>query len=390
MRFEFMVEVATSKLEVGAPLRYDLLTPAGQLLATAGTTISSEIKTLWLGQGIDRVRPASRDESAEGEPHLRPHDPEVIRRITQRVDIAAGTVVDISEKIARGEPVEEQGLRLIVEDILTDLDADVSAVLSATLGLQLPSPTDLDRYIAARSTQLSILSTVIATELHYSESDRQTIGMAGLLHDISLMPMTRHSIDKFRNILPFGHDFLDHPAASAHLLDSVLGLNPKISMAVAQVHEQPNGGGFPRGLQAHRIMPMARILSMSDAYLTLISNQQPEPFPQAANIQPCDAVAYLMHHVNKGRFDVDAVKALVRICSLYPVGSQVLLSDGSLAVVVRSSGSDPSRPVVCLYGEKSRYVDLSTTQLTIIRPMDDPSHLWQRISRKQLDEVLFR
>lgn len=385
-----MFEVETSKLEVDLPLRYDLITPSGQLLAIAGAKITQEIKESWIEQGITRVCSTTWKPSSEDESLLEPYEAAMLERVDVQLQKASATVVDVSERVARGESIQEQQLRRITEDVLTELDIDIATVIAATLGMGSTEATEQDHAVARRSSQLSILSMVVGTELNYSDADRHAMGIAGLLHDISLMAMTQHSVEAIRGILPFGHLYLDHPAASAHLLESVLGLNPKICMAVAQVHEQPNGGGFPRGLQSHRIMPMARVLSMSDAYLTLTSDWQPEPFPKAVNLHPCDATAYLMHQVTKGRFDADAVRALIRATSLYPIGSRVQLSDNSTATVMRSSESEASKPIVRVDSDSSRYVDLRSTHLTIVRPMDDPEHPRERISRKKLDEVLFR
>jgi HD-GYP domain-containing protein (c-di-GMP phosphodiesterase class II) len=385
-----MFEVETAKLKVDSPLRYDLTTVSGQLLAVAGAKITAEIKDGWIEQGITRVCSTNWATDNADDRSLRPYDQEMLERLEANIENASATTVELSEKVARGESIQEQKLRRVTEDFLTDVDLDVAAVLAAAFGRNPVENSEDDQAIARRSSQMSILSMVVATELNYSEADRHTIGLSGLLHDISLMPMTRHSVESIRGILPFGHLFLDHPAASAHLLESILGLNPKICMAVAQVHEQPNGGGFPRGLQAHRIMPLARVLSMSDAYLTLVSSWQPEPFPKAGNFHPCDAIAYLMHHVSRGRFDADAVKALVRSNSLYPIGSQVQLSDNSIATVMRSTVTEPRKPIVRIDSERARYLDLRSTHLTIIRPYDDPTSPRQRISRKGLDEVLFR
>ena len=64
----------------------------------------------------------------------------------------------------------------------------------------------------------------------------------------------------------------------------------KICIAVAQVHEQPNGGGFPKGLPSHRIMFISKILAIVDAYLTLTSSLSQHNFPKAVTFNPATAL----------------------------------------------------------------------------------------------------
>ena len=49
---------------------------------------------------------------------------------------------------------------------------------------------------------------------------------------------------------------------------------------------------------------------------------------------------------NQRRFDPEIVKIFIRAMGLYPVGSLVLLSDGSIGRVISSSEEAPLRPEV--------------------------------------------
>ena len=380
----------TENLEIDRPLRFDLTTIDGRLLATAGTPVTQKDKSDWLLQGIHRVCSYIEADFSERPEHLRPYDPAIVRRLEARIQQASESVEEHSELIRRNEPAESKKLHQLAEDMLTDLDLDVAAALAAALGEHADSISDRDRAVAKRCSRMSLLSMAIGTELGLSDDDRQTIGVAGLLHDISLLTVTNEAVAKVAGTFPFQHEFLDHPLASSHLLESILGIDKKICIAVAQVHEQPNGGGFPRCLPSHRIMFLSKILAVVDAYLTLTSKSQPKPLPEACNLQPCDCVAYLIHNAKNGRFDTLAIKGLVKSLSLYPIGSLIELSNGSKAVVLRSNSEEPSQPIVRVDDSSFSIIDLRRASVKIVRPLTRNATTKNRLSKSALENVLFR
>ena len=188
---------------------------------------------------------------------------------------------------------------------------------------------------------------------------------------------------------PVDDPYFSHPQTSGYLLESILGVTPRIGLAVAQLHEQPDGTGFPHGWRAHRIMPLARILNVADAYLTLTSAEQADRLPEGCNLNPSDAIAYLMHHGSQGRFDRDAVRGLIRVMSLYPVGTRVKLSDDSVGVVLRSTESSPLRPIVRLDGRPEKIVDLRGSHLSIVQPLSQSPSRHRRMDKRQLSQILW-
>ena len=73
-------------------------------------------------------------------------------------------------------------------------------------------------------------------------------------------------------------------------------------------HEQPNGGGYPRGLQADALPLEARILAVADAFDALASERY---YKGAAD--PASALAVLQKDSLVGRVDAGVVAALARL-----------------------------------------------------------------------------
>ncbi len=83
---------------------------------------------------------------------------------------------------------------------------------------------------------------------------------------------------------------------------------------------------------------------------------------------------------------MDAVRALIRAGSLYPVGSSVKLSDDSTAVVLRSSRDAPSKPIVRL--ESQELLDLRNSHLSILGPERDSLN-YSLLRKSQLGEIMW-
>jgi hypothetical protein len=137
-----------------------------------------------------------------------------------------------------------------------------------------------------------------------------------------------------------------------------------------QVHEKIDGTGYPRGRQRDKIHPSARILHVADVYLALISAR---PFRKA--LMPYAAIECLLRQARAKMVDADAVRGLLHVLSLFPIGSLVKLSDGSTARVLRRNGSNYSSPIVLIVEDangdptdpldESQIIDLSQHNLKI-------------------------
>ena len=205
----------TEKLEVGRPLRFDLTTIEGRLLATAGTLVTQQNKSDWILQGVNKVCSYIEADFADQPQELRPYDPALVQRLEAKMQQASDSVEEQAELIRRNEPAKGKKLQQLAEDMLSDLDLDVAAALAAALGDATGAINDHDRDVAKRCSQMSLLSMAIGTELELSDEDRETIQVAGLLHDISLMTVTNDAVAKIPEHVAFNHGFLDHPSASA-------------------------------------------------------------------------------------------------------------------------------------------------------------------------------
>jgi hypothetical protein len=105
------------------------------------------------------------------------------------------------------------------------------------------------------------------------------------------------------------------------------------------------------------------------------------PRPYRAPLMPYAAMECLIRQAREHYVEPDVVRALLRIQSLFPLGSFVTLSDGSVARVLRSNRDDYTRPVVQRVQESNGkfsqpqegvLIDLRSSPLTIRQALPTP------------------
>jgi hypothetical protein len=130
------------------------------------------------------------------------------------------------------------------------------------------------------------------------------------------------------------------------------------------VHERPNGTGYPRGRSRDTIHPCARILQVADTYLALTSERS---FRQA--LMPHAAMECLLRQASENLIDGDAFRGLLRVLSLFPIGSLVKLSDGSTARVLRRNGNNYQSPIVLILEDKDGEATDPLDESLIVDPL---------------------
>jgi HD-GYP domain-containing protein (c-di-GMP phosphodiesterase class II) len=238
--------------------------------------------------------------------------------------------------------------------------------------------------ITERAVRMSVLGMAIAMELGWDEQQVRELGECGLVHDWGLYRLDE-KIRLQQGVLSESDrkQMQQHPLYTFEMLSKMQKVSDAVRIAAAQVHEKLDGSGYPRGLKEDQIHPYAKILHVADAYVSLTE----ETWGRPAYIS-YDVMVYLLSQVKNRSISIEAVRALLNVVALFPIGSHVQLSDGSEARVIRRGTGVYTEPVVQRVGADrtlridqghSSIVDLSQSELKVTSPLPHPIRQEARI-----------
>ena len=108
-----------------------------------------------------------------------------------------------------------------------------------------------------------------------------------------------------------------------------------------QMFERWDGSGYPRGRAGVQIHPLACVAAVADVYVALSS-----PRPHRPPFTPYAAIEQLIADTRRGLFDPRAIRGLLQVVCLFPLGTYVELNDGTIGCVVRNNSEAYDRPVL--------------------------------------------
>lgn len=200
-----------------------------------------------------------------------------------------------------------------------------------------------DNYLFSHAIHCSILSILLGVTMDLESKTLRALAEGCLLQDVGMAIVPRDIWDKESGLTQ--DDFLEiqkHPIFGVEIAAPAIEENPEIEKIIYQHHERLDGSGYPKGVPENRIHPLARIAAVADVYCAMQSDRK-----YRKRFLPYFAMQELLS-AQSVQLDGNVVRALVRILSVYPLGSFVRLSDGAIAVVLYGNEKAPLRPVVKL------------------------------------------
>lgn len=369
--------------ELGNHLDFSVVDRDKRVLFEAGDVIDQHILNQVAGRPI-YVPPSIQDLSSQDvrAELFRSFPEDEIHRLADVVDSAKNALAATCDSLRFKSDMKVSRVVNNVSQVVHEAGRDLQAMIVA-LTLR---PSNIELELADRlldhSAQLSSLGIMIAVMVGLDKRATLEIGVAGLLHDLSLV-LRSESFDpsQCKKNHELRSEFRKHPLVTVELLRSMPGLSSESLTIASQVHEQCDGSGYPEGIDSEKILLGAKILNIADAYLSLV-----RPL-KGQSMVSSDALAYLCHHATRGKFDRAILKLFVKNMSMYPLGSVVELDDRTAAVVVRSNPLAPLSPVVSIHG---KVVNLEAEKRTIEKVGTNGLVNGRRVSKRRINEVFWR
>jgi HD-GYP domain-containing protein (c-di-GMP phosphodiesterase class II) len=219
---------------------------------------------------------------------------------------------------------------------------------------------EVDNTNVLHAVNVSTLSMIVGRHLQLSHEEIRFVGMAGLLHDLGEQ---RIPVRILRNRTHLSQEELQelqlHPDYTVELLRRLCQFPPEILEIIRCQHERLDGSGYPARLRGSQLSLPAGVLLVVDEYDSLVHKRR-----ESESLMPSEALGQIYAKA-KHQFPEDVVVALIKTVGVYPPGSIVELSDGTMGLVLSLNGEARMRPMVLLYDAaaaagRPRVINLAT------------------------------
>lgn len=260
--------------------------------------------------------------------------------------------------VREGGVLDTQALASGVDTMIDSITRNPSA---------LPWVLELKRkgdYVYQHALGCSVWAATFGRHLGLERDGLRDLALGALLCDVGKVRLDQALLERRPPLRESDfHALRSHIAESVRIVGETPGLSAVVLEMVTHHHERHDGSGYPRGLRGTAIPIHARIAGLIDTYDAMTSLR-----PYAPTRSAHEAVMELYDQRDR-LFQAELVEQFIRTCGIYPTGSLVELSDGSIAVVVGVNSLKRLRPrVMLLLGpDKRPLADFRTLDLADAR-----------------------
>jgi HD-GYP domain-containing protein (c-di-GMP phosphodiesterase class II) len=270
------------------------------------------------------------------------------------------TLAELVSALDTGRAADAAALAALAEPLVEE------ARQGTPLRFLASDPRQPARFVACHSlTVAQVIARLTRHDPEYRGRPQDPV-LAALLHDAGMLTVGAEVLARPGPLDDAGRRLVEaHPRRGAELAARLLPAAAWLTEAVAAHHERIDGTGYPAGLRAGQIGPLARLLAVCDVYAALCT-----PRSQRPALDPRTALTDTLLLSEPGGLDGQYAERLLQL-AFYPVGSVVELADGAVGVVVathplRRDLNLPARPVLAVLTDEQgkplpvpRHVDLA-------------------------------
>lgn len=223
------------------------------------------------------------------------------------------------------------------------------------------------------SVNVTILSLMLGAALDLRGDELRQLAIGALLHDVGKIELPSQIVNKTApRTQAEEHIFQRHTLLGRKLTERVRTLPESILDVIANHHEHLDGSGYLRQLKGREISTFTRIVSIANLYDNLCNPPNP-----SQSMAPKTALAVIYTKFN-AKVDHALVAQFIRRIGVYPPGTVVRLTDGSIGLVVTVDPADLLHPELLLYNP-----DIPKEEALIISLKDHPDLAIQEALAKQ-------
>ncbi len=315
-----------------------------------------------------KLRNVKKDPNRIDNKNLKISDPiEKLGTFEQEFDRAEKTyqnskvfVSDLMKKVANGGGVDTAEAKDVIS-------ACVDSVLhSPDAFLWLSQLKSRDNYTAQHSLNVSVLSIVLGRQMGLKAEQLNQVAMCGMMHDIGKLLVPLKILNKPGKLDPDEwRKMQNHTILGYELLSSSTNMFQGAIETALTHHERVDGKGYPKGIPSTSVSTFSNIVAIADTYDAITSDK----VYQKARTH-LEAIKVLFE-LSDTHLNSQLVVKFIESLSVYPPGSFVKMSNGSIAMVLEVNTKLKLRPKIMLILDKNmqllgdKVVDLTKTMTDI-------------------------
>ena len=239
----------------------------------------------------------------------------------------------IADDILAGGPIQSEAIVPIVRESLSLIDQHNQALLALLHGQR------RNKQIQAHSFSVMSLAIGFADQLSLPDHFRIPLATGALLHETG---WTRLPLNLFLKGKPFSANEAKLAAQHIPIIAGILKNSPGIDTLVIKTALQHHSAFPPQeDFSVASEQGIAQVLAICNYYDALVHGIG----EQAAQL-PSNAVRKLLMLGKQGHFQPSLISQFIKYVGIYPIGSALVLSDNSKAIVIDSNRANPMLPKV--------------------------------------------
>lgn len=233
------------------------------------------------------------------------------------------TVYTILDDVRLGRSISTSEAKKMVANMVESIIRNPDAMVVLT---QLKN---VDEYTALHSLRVCILALTFGRQLDLNSEELNLLGIGALLHDVGKMKVPLDVLNKPGKLTDTEFEIMkSHVTEGVKIIENAHGIASASLEVVRTHHERYSGGGYASGLTGDDIHPFGLIVAIVDCYDAITSDRVYQK-----GVSPQDALSR-MYEWRTRDFHPTLVEQFIQCMGIYPIGSVVELSDGSMGVVV--------------------------------------------------------
>lgn len=164
---------------------------------------------------------------------------------------------------------------------------------------------------ARHSMSISVIASMLGVAQGWTKPGTiEKLALIGFVHDVGKTALPEDVLLKRPDELS-GDDLViykSHPEAGAQLLALAKSVPDDVVLAVKEHHELADGTGFPEGMRDISMSPLARVIALADAFVTMV-DQDPGRMTSAKAREVVEKLTFQKAHL----YNRDCLKALHKL-----------------------------------------------------------------------------